>query len=256
MTAGSGTEACRAAVTALARTDRLLVCSDFDGTLAPIVDDPTAARALPAGAEALTVLAALPHTTAAVSSGRALADLVDRTGLTDPVRQVGSHGAEFDVGRLDALAGPTRARFATVVTTVREIAEGVLGVQVEQQPASVAVHVRRADRATARQVLDRLRAAVAELPGVHMTEGHEVLELSALELNKGTAILALREQSAAAATLFIGDDVTDERGFEVLDGPDVGVKVGPGPTSAGYRLDSPLEVADLLATSRRSERNG
>ena len=53
----------------------MLVASDYDGTLAPIVADPEQARALPESVGALRVLAGLHETTAAVISGRALRDL-------------------------------------------------------------------------------------------------------------------------------------------------------------------------------------
>ena len=72
--------------------------SDFDGTLAPIVNHPGDARPLPEAAAALRALADLPATTAALISGRALRDLAALSGMTAPVHLVGSHGAEFDTG--------------------------------------------------------------------------------------------------------------------------------------------------------------
>ncbi|HYE03510.1 MAG TPA: trehalase-like domain-containing protein, partial [Phycisphaerales bacterium] len=40
---------------------------------------------------------------------------------------------------------------------------------------------------------------------------------------------------------------TDEDAFSVLRGPDVGIKVGPGPTRAAYRVGDPVQVARVLA---------
>ena len=65
----------RRAICQLARTPRLLVASDYDGTLAPIVSDPEQARPLPESVNALRSLASLHETTSAVISGRALRDL-------------------------------------------------------------------------------------------------------------------------------------------------------------------------------------
>ena len=52
----------------IALVPRLLVTSDFDGTLAPIVSNPADARPLPAAAESLAALADLPGTAAALIS--------------------------------------------------------------------------------------------------------------------------------------------------------------------------------------------
>src|SRR3954467_10671606 len=82
----------REGLRSVARTPRLLVTSDFDGTLAPIVNHPGDARPLPAAATALRALADLPGTTAALISGRALRDLAVLSGLSAPVHLVGSHG--------------------------------------------------------------------------------------------------------------------------------------------------------------------
>ena len=87
-----------AALDTVAATPRLLVTSDFDGTLSPIVNNPADARALPAGSAALLDLAALPDTFVALVSGRALEVLRELSGMPDSVHLVGSHGAEFNTG--------------------------------------------------------------------------------------------------------------------------------------------------------------
>ena len=73
-----------AALDTVAATPRLLVTSDFDGTLSPIVNNPADARALPAGSAALLDLAALPDTFVALVSGRALDVLRGRDWPTRP----------------------------------------------------------------------------------------------------------------------------------------------------------------------------
>ena len=82
----------------LARVRRLLVAVDFDGTLAPEVDSPEQARALPEARDAVLRLIALPGTRVAVISGRSLTSLMQVADLPDSVLLVGSHGIEI---RLD-----------------------------------------------------------------------------------------------------------------------------------------------------------
>ena len=63
-------------------------------------------------------------------------------------------------------------------------------------------------------------------------------------------------QHHITATVFIGDDLTDENAFGVLSGADVGVKVGPGRTAADVRIQDPSRVADLLHVLADSRRRG
>ena len=95
-----------------------LAC-DYDGTLAPIVEDPAKAAPLPEAVAAIRALAALPRTTVAVISGRALRDLAALSRLPSEVYLVGSHGSEFDVGVIDVAVVGERA---VIVTGERDVA--------------------------------------------------------------------------------------------------------------------------------------
>ncbi|HYN96406.1 MAG TPA: trehalose-phosphatase [Pilimelia sp.] len=237
----------RGALGRVARVPQLLVTCDYDGTLAPIVEDPTRAAPLPESVAALRALAALPQTTVAVVSGRALRDLATLSRLPAEVHLVGSHGSEFDVGFVQRLAPELMELRAKLLAEVQGIAAVQPGIRLEVKPASVAVHTRGADPAAAAHVVAAVRAGAATWAGVHTTQGKEVIELSVIPTHKGVAIDALRMQLSASAVLFLGDDVTDENAFAHLHGPDVGVKIGPGESRAGYRVPSPLVAARVLA---------
>lgn len=242
----------RAMLVEAARTVYLLVSCDFDGTLAPIVADRDAARALPESLDALGVLTALRDTTVAVVSGRALRDLAAVGHLPEGVLLVGSHGAELDDEEPDA---ETASRRDALIDAVRQVVRDVPGVELEPKPAGVAVHVRAAARVDSARVLEALRSGPAVMAGVVALAGKEVLELSVVSTDKGAALDALRRRASATTTVFVGDDLTDESGFDRLLPGDVGVKVGPGPSSAEHRVPDPVVVADvlaLLATERAS----
>ncbi|GAS94692.1 HAD superfamily hydrolase [Mycolicibacterium canariasense] len=230
------------ALTAIARTPRLLVTSDFDGTLAPIVNNPADARPLPAAAEALVALSALPDTTAALISGRARDVLRELSGMPDSVALVGSHGAEFDTGFVRDI---DTGLLATITATLRDIAADRPGVTVETKPASVALHVRNADPADGDAALAAARAA-ARSWDAHLTSGKAVLEFAVIVTDKGEAVDELRRRHDATAVVFLGDDVTDEKAFRRLRETDIGVKVGPGDTLARYRVPAPEDVAEVL----------
>jgi len=237
----------RRALVALARSPRLLVACDYDGTLAPIVENPNLAFPRQESVAALRLLAGLPHTTVAVISGRALRDLATLSRLPGEVHLVGSHGSEFDAGFLHALAPSAVALRQRVHDELVALTSGREGVSLEMKPASVAVHVRRAAREVAEQVVSEVLAGPCRWDGVQVTRGKEVVELAVVQTDKGHALDVLRHQVGATAAVFLGDDVTDEKAFARLAGPDLGIKVGGGQSLAGFRVDRTDDVATVLA---------
>ncbi|MEV0108742.1 trehalose-phosphatase [Nocardia sp. NPDC050799] len=237
----------RRALSTVARVPRLLVASDYDGTLAPIVSDP--AKAYPHGesVRALRALAGLSGTTAAVISGRALRDLAALSRLPVEVQLIGSHGSEFDVGFVHAIDSDARQLLREVVTALNKIAADHSGVTVETKPASVALHVRNATPEIGRRALGQARQGPACWVGVQVTEGKAVIELAVVPTDKGSALSTVRHQESASAAVFFGDDVTDEKAFRALTGPDIGIKVGEGESLAKYRVDSTEAVSHALA---------
>jgi len=237
------------ALQALAGRRPLLVASDYDGVLARLRDDPSDAVPEAGVAEVLARLAAVEGVTVALVSGRGVADLQSTSGLSGPFRWVGSHGAEFDgpltgelAGRRDALA----ERLAPLVAATE-------GARLEVKPASVAVHVRQVvDRAAAATLLTQSRSRADS--SLTLKPGKDVLELAVTDADKGSALRRLAVELGAAATLYLGDDLTDEDAFRVLGADDVTVKIGDGETVARHRVpdtDGALAVlahlADLLA---------
>jgi len=233
------------ALEAVARVPRLLVASDFDGTIAPIVSNPADARPIPAAADALGALAALQATSAALISGRALHDLGLLSGAPTAVHLVGSHGSEFGADFLDAVDASAKALLRELVQTMTGIAARYPGATIETKPVSVAFHVRNAAPEHAQEALDAALAA-AQGADVHITEGKAVREFAVIDTDKGKALELLRRQGEATAAVYFGDDVTDEKIFGRLSGGDIGVKVGPGDTRAGYRVDAPADVVTAL----------
>jgi trehalose-phosphatase len=247
VTVGSLPPPLRQALARVARTTRLLVVCDYDGTLAPIVEDPAQARPGPGSMEALRSLAALPETTVGMISGRALRDLAALSRLPAGVHLIGSHGAEIDAGFAHALDDEAQALRGRLEVGLEVLVGHTPGVSLEPKPASVAVHVRRAEPSAGESVLEAVRSGPARWEGVHVTEGKAVIELAVVETDKGEALDMLRRQAGATAALFAGDDVTDEKAFARLAGPDVGVKVGRGASLAEYSVPDTGDVVVMLA---------
>jgi trehalose 6-phosphate phosphatase len=248
-----------AALERLAQTSRLLVALDFDGTLAPEVDDPEQARALPRAREAVLRLLRMPETDVALVSGRAIQSLERVAELPEGALFVGSHGVELRLDGEDIQSTLSEADTARVVRLgelLDPIADRFDGVWLEHKPAGFAMHVRLATADDGRLAHETaLAETAAELPGLTVRRGKNVLEFSVHTATKGEAIDRLRSHTAATAVLYAGDDVTDEDAFAVLGDGDLGLKSGPGDTVANQRVDDPAEVADaltLLADLRQS----
>ena len=230
----------------LSRTPNLLVACDYDGTLAPLVDDPMDARPNRDSVAALRQLAELSNTHVAVISGRSLRDLATLSRFPEEIRLVGSHGSEFELGFASKL-NPDLIRLRTQITqAISELAEKY-GAISEEKPTGVTFHTRNFDEETAARAMSEIHEKLATFEGIHTRTGHNVIEMSVIDTNKGTAIETIRSQVGASAVLFIGDDVTDEDGFAVLAGPDMGIKVGPAATAAQFRVASTDTVAEILA---------
>lgn len=244
-----------------------IVALDFDGTLAPLVDDPHAARMAPAARAAVDRLGrVLQGTTTrlALVSGRHLADLAERSVPPVGTYLVGSHGAETGVVTSDGLEAvpleltPDQVdRLEALRAGLADAVAGREGAWVQEKPSAAVLHTRLASAADTRAAEDEADA-VAERLGLHAMHGKDVVEVAVVETSKGEAVDRLRDvvghdaglPAARTRVLYAGDDTTDETAFAVLGPGDLGVKVGDGTTLAAQRVpdaDALAAVLDLLA---------
>lgn len=247
----------RTALDRLAGAETLLVCMDFDGTICPLGTDAYAVTPDPRALAALETLAGLPGTGVAILSGRHLDGLRRVCPLGPPVTLVGSHGAEPASGR-PTLSDDDRAYLTRIQDELAPLIDAHPSAFIEIKPYQRVLHVAKL-AATDPDTAASLLAQAREIPtdGRPVTPGHNVLEFSAVDITKGTWLAA--EKIRYAATLFAGDDVTDETALAVLDtgagagaGPDVGVKVGPAKasgTAAASGAAAPATVASSATTT-------
>jgi trehalose 6-phosphate phosphatase len=223
---------------------RTLYAFDFDGTLAPIVADPAAARAPDEIARYLAQLAR--QVPVAVISGRIRSELVERLPA-EVAHLIGNHGNEgIDDAQAEAREAVCR-RWRAVLE--RELSSAAAtGIRVEDKGVSLSLHYRAA--ADAKAALALLRQIVSRLqPAPEVIDGKRVLNvLPPGSVTKYEALAALAERTQADAVLFVGDDDTDERVFERAPPQWVTVRVEPTDNSAArYSLAEQADVAALLA---------
>ncbi|MGH7692588.1 MAG: trehalose-phosphatase [Candidatus Dormibacteria bacterium] len=196
----------------LARSGSLLVATDFDGTLAPVVRDPRRARPLPQAADALTELAR--RTPVAVISGRDLGNLLLQCPLPG-VLLLGSYGLEpwreAGPGPLSAPPSNPSPRLLRLADELKDSLRSMTGVEVETKTLGIAVHYRNApDRHTAGLELRPILSQVAQREGLELLRGRRVLELRDRHAgDKGTALVQLLDRIAPRGCVFAGDDLGD-----------------------------------------------
>lgn len=216
---------------------RLLVCLDFDGTLAELDPDPYAVRIHPQSEAAIRRLAAIPETEVAILTGRHIKGITQVLPADFPVTLVGSHGAEPG----PALSDQDRAYLDHIENQLNALATD--GAYVEVKPYQRVLHVAKVQNPTAAKAI--LAAANAiDTQGRPKTQGHNVVEFSAVEITKGTWLNAYKQ--AFDRTIFAGDDDTDEHAMAVLGPNDLGIKVGTKPSRATRRVPNVDAMAQLL----------
>ncbi|MGV8851247.1 MAG: trehalose-phosphatase [Rhodoglobus sp.] len=239
-----------AALDALVTASTLLIALDFDGTLAPEVDDPLDARALPEAQEQLLRILELPDTRLALISGRALDSLEHVAHLPGHVLFGGSHGLQYRLDEGDADLPMSDADSADLVkldALMHELADSAEGAWVELKPAGRALHVRMTTTDDAERLTAEAVARVeAELPGLTTRFGKNIVEFAIHDATKGDAIERLRDYVGADAIFFAGDDTTDEDAIVALHSNDLGVRVGDAPSAASLRVAGTREIADVL----------
>lgn len=219
---------------------------DFDGTLTEFVDpsgDPSLGQAT------LDLLAALAERLdgrVAIISGRSLDSLAGLVPV-DGLDLTGSHGLERrrPDGTLDL---PVRGDFRDLHAEGRRLA-GDLGILLEEKPSGAAFHYRGKE-----QLENEVAIAVSKLAERHDVEfrrGAMVVEVRAPGPHKGDALRTMMGEApfAGGTPLFIGDDITDEDGFEAaiaLGGH--AILVGePRATAADFGLPSVAATLEWLA---------
>jgi trehalose 6-phosphate phosphatase len=201
-----------------ADSGRAALFLDFDGTLAPIVDDPAASR-MPDEVGATVAALAERLGVVALVSGRPAAFLAERADIAGP-RRLGLYGLEeWRDGR--AVARPEAARWQDQVdeakAQLRRVLADVEGVTIEDKGLSVAVHWRNApDRDAAGQAVAAAMRRTAEVTGLGREPGKLVDELRPpVAWDKGSAVRAVVDEVDATAVAYVGDDLGDLAAFRV-----------------------------------------
>jgi trehalose 6-phosphate phosphatase len=221
---------------------------DFDGTLVEIAPLPDAVRLDRRVPAALDTLRNSLGGALALVSGRPISYL-DEVLAPHRFDVAGLHGAQIRMaGELHSQSRvPDSMRDAT--RDLVRFANSQVGVIVEDKRISVAVHWRLAPHLQD-EALALMRAIALRMgPAVRLQEGKAVAELVPADASKGGAIEMLMSQPpyAGRKPVFIGDDITDEAGFEAVNAMGgLSIRIGEGETCATRRIASPTALRSII----------
>lgn len=223
------------------RLDRCGFFFDFDGTLAPIQDDPEAVRAPEPARRALAALGRRAGRVAVISA-RPVGFLADRLGDVPGLELFGLYGLESsaDGGRTVATL-PAAEPYAPVVAEVVKAArEAFPGALVEDKRLSCALHFRTTPD-LAGPIEDWARDR-AQRDGLRLQHGRKVVELKPpVDWDKGAAVRSVLPGLAGA--WYFGDDLGDLPAFAALAQAAAGAEDDPGRASGRPGLQHGFGVA-------------
>jgi len=240
----------------------ILLLSDYDGTLTPIVGRPQDAVLSPGVRDKLSDLARKPDFSVGIVTGRSMSDLKSMVAI-EGIYYAGNHGLEIEGPDLRYVSRDAELARATIKDLAGQLAaalDGIAGVIIEDKGLSLSVHYRLVKEGEENVVAETFKQITAPLLNegkVRVTSGKKVLEVRPpIDWHKGKAVESIRREIMSllklerVLTVYLGDDTTDEDAFKVLHRPEGwSVFVGQeNPSSAAdYYLNSTDEVEEFLS---------
>ncbi len=234
---------------------------DIDGTLANIVNDPTAARIPPPTKSSLRRLA-VSYAEVAVVSGRRPLDSRRLVGLD--LDYSGNHGIEHlprgaAAPVIDPQALPWLPAVRAFVASECGPALTASGVHVEDKEIVITLHWRGARDEKAAEVAAMSAAATAAAGGLHTMRGRGVVEITPpIAIDKGTAVRrVLDENPGIRHVIYAGDDRTDANAMRALADLRASGRLDTVVRVGVMSNETPLEVldnADILVSGTRGVR--
>lgn len=227
---------------------------DYDGTLTPIVPNPDDAILSEENKEIITKLSR--NIPVSIVSGRDRKDLTSKV-MIETVYYAGSHG--FDIKGPDNLEMQHESEHEVIPSldraekNLKEKLRHIPGANVERKKFAIAVHYRNVEEKDVPTVKDAVMEELDRHESLKKGLGKKIMELKPnLDWHKGRALDWLLENldwnPNQYYPVFIGDDITDEDGFEAIQGKGLGIIVGAHDemTAASYKLKDTEEVTVFL----------
>ncbi|MDP1708180.1 MAG: trehalose-phosphatase [Gammaproteobacteria bacterium] len=220
---------------------------DVDGTLLDIVQHPDDVQCGPGLIDTLAALHCIAPV--ALISGRPIA-MLDRLFAPLQLPAAGQHGAESRLSNGQVSRQDTHAQaFTAIRPALEQFARQHTGVLLEDKGLTLSLHYRMAPalEGEAQALMSHLLRQLGD--DFVLMAGNKVFEIRPRGRDKGQAIATFMQTApfSGHTPVFVGDDVTDEDGFRIVNWMGgYAIKVGEGATLARGRLEDAGEVLDWL----------
>lgn len=240
----------------------ILLLSDFDGTLTPIVGRPDEAVLPPEVKAKLSALAMKPAFSVGVISGRPLKEIKAMVGI-EGIYYAGNHGLEIDgpaISFVNPLAQAVQGEIKELANRLVAGLGNIAGVLVEDKGLGLSVHyrlVKKDEEGRVAEIFRQITSPRLKEGQIKITSGKKVWEVRPpIDWHKGKAVEIIRQEImtlhklSRLLTIYLGDDTTDEDAFRVVQWPEGwSIFVGQKNVSsnADYFLSSTAEVVTFLS---------
>ncbi|MBC7562030.1 MAG: trehalose-phosphatase [Gemmatimonadaceae bacterium] len=223
---------------------------DLDGTLLEIAELPADVRSDPRLRATVSALATVAGGAVAVITGRRISE-VDRLFPDLRLAVAGLHGLERRTasGLRHCHALPSES-LSAALDHLRTMLARHPALLLEDKGVAIALHYRQAPALAsyAHRVMREVQSALGA--DFCVQPGKRVVELKPAGRDKGAAIREFMAEPPfeGRQPVFLGDDTTDEYGFDVINElGGISIKVGPGRSNAAWRMPDVLAVRRWLA---------
>ncbi|MCD6230645.1 MAG: trehalose-phosphatase [Dehalococcoidia bacterium] len=237
----------------------ILLLSDYDGTLTPIVEKPELASLSHKMISCLYSLSNNPNITLGIISGRKLTDIRKKVNLSNIIYS-GNHGLEIQGAGIQFVcptANHSKQLLHSLYQQLDKRLTTINGARTEDKELSLTLHYRLVPK----EELPTLEQTFRQITEPYLTSGKVIVTSSkkayeirpVVDWNKGKAITFIAQNlwpEKKPLIIFLGDDVTDNDGFNTTnDNKGISIYVGKNPsdTIAQYFLRSTDEVYRFLS---------
>jgi trehalose 6-phosphate synthase/phosphatase len=231
-------------------SSRRLFLLDYDGTLSPIVSDPSSSKPSVGIIELLKKLSSDFNVNVAIISGRDR-DFLNKVFDKNTILSA-EHGAFL---RLPGQEWELQYEYHdawkdTVLPIFQKYTDRCAGSFIENKATSLAWHYRNAEKGYAhirsREFIEELKNITSLQRGITVIDGDKVVEMKPADADKGIVVRKICDLYQPDFILSIGDDQTDEDMFSTLPDNALTIKVGIKKSYAKFTIKTQQEVMDIL----------